>query len=315
MSRFTTSYNPTGGASASGDNDYKDRDGLLLDKFAVIEFTLARVGSYGGQFGEQIILNMDDVQVNEGVISERESDGKTKVWGWDQWFDRDPATMELVPYDDDGEITTAELPRRKSEDAGRNTFRYELGEGVLEGRDEPVEIGDRELWLKNQAKSRTVSKVLSTEGENIIEDKDDDNNWLSFDVGNEEFPLREELEGRRLILWFQPKTFTVEKGDEEEEVTYIDAFILDAETEAGITMINEESGEQSTIPEPTAEEADESSDTSSAEEGFPQEIEELIEVFRRTEQTSRESIEPIVQAEAPDGYDVDMDAVMDAVTT
>jgi hypothetical protein len=314
MSRFTTSYNPTGGASASGDNDYKDRDGLLLDKFAVIEFTLARVGSYGGQFGEQIILNMDDVQVNEGVISERESDGKTKVWGWDQWFDRDPATMELVPYDDDGEITTAELPRRKSEDAGRNTFRYELGEGVLEGRDEPVEIGDRELWLKNQAKSRTVAKVLSTEGENIIEDKDDDNNWLSFDVGNEEFPLREELEGRRLILWFQPKTFTVEKGDEEEEVTYIDAFILDAETEAGITMINEESGEQSTIPEPTAEEADESSDTSSAEEGFPQEIEELIEVFRRTEQTSRESIEPIVQAEAPDGYDVDMDAVMDAVT-
>jgi hypothetical protein len=257
---------------------------------------------------------MDDVQVNEGVISERESDGKTKVWGWDQWFDRDPATMELVPYDDDGEITTAELPRRKSEDAGRNTFRYELGEGVLEGRDEPVEIGDRELWLKNQAKSRTVAKVLSTEGENIIEDKDDDNNWLSFDVGNEEFPLREELEGRRLILWFQPKTFTVEKGDEEEEVTYIDAFILDAETEAGITMINEESGEQSTIPEPTAEEADESSDTSSAEEGFPQEIEELIEVFRRTEQTSRESIEPIVQAEAPDGYDVDMDAVMDAVT-
>lgn len=315
MSRFTTSYNPTGGASASSDNDYKDRDGLLLDKFAVIEFTLARVGSYDGQFGEQIILNMDNVQVNEGVISERESDGKTKVWGWDQWFDRDPATMELVPYDDDGEITTAELPRRKSEDAGRNTFRYELGEGVLEGRDEPVEIGDRELWLKNQAKSRTVAKVLSTEGENIIEDKDDDNNWLSFDVGNEEFPLREELEGRRLILWFQPKTFTVEKGDEEEEVTYIDAFILDAETEAGITMINEESGEQSTIPEPTAEEADESSDTSSAEEGFPQEIEELIEVFRRTEQTSRESIEPVVNAEAPDGYDVDMDAVMDAVTS
>jgi hypothetical protein len=275
------------------------------------------VSAYDGQYGEQIILNMDNVEVREGVMSEREKDGKVKLWGWDQWFDRDPATQELIPYDEGGEITTDELPRRKTEDAGRNTFRYEITEGLLEGRDDPVEIGDRELWLSNQAKTRTVAKVLSKHGKSIIKNKSDNRDWLSIDSANEDFPLREDLEGRRLMMWFQPTSFTIEEKGEEKTVTYIDTVILDAETEAGITMLNDESSEQSTIPEPGSESESESTttDTSSNPEDFPPAIQDLVDMFRRTEQTSRESIEPIVNAEAPDGYDVDMDAVMAAVTS
>lgn len=68
-------------------------------------------------------------------------------------------------------------------------------EGVLEGRDDPVEIGDLELWLDNVKKARTFTKVLSSRGHDVVDqdNKNDDRNWLDAE-DDDEFALREELE-------------------------------------------------------------------------------------------------------------------------
>ena len=323
----TTDYNPTGGSSGGG--DYKDRDSMLLGQYAIIEFDLDRVGVYEGNYGKQMILNMDDVEVREGVITERTGDGdgeegKLKVYGWDKWYSRDEDTMDLIPFDGSDEITIDELGRRVSEDAGSDTYKYRIEEGILEGRDQPADVGDRELWLSNGKKTRTLAKVLSERGHDIVDDdnKRDSREWLNAD-DDDEFQLRPELEDRRLMLWF--KQTTLEPNDDndlDEPVTFIDSVLLDAETEAGITIKNDESDGDEADDE--AADADDGDDEAAEDAGtepdspdrdYPEDVNQVLDMFSRTGQTDRDSIESIVRDEAPADFDVDMDEIMDEIET
>jgi hypothetical protein len=318
MSRFgSTSYNPSG--STSDTEDYKERDSILLGKYAILSAEIDSVGVYDGNWGLNMILNFDNAEVVEGVVGNRienaddEQDDKTKIMGWDRWYDRND-DMELVPFEDGGEISTDELGRRVTEEYGGDTYKYEIEDGILEEEDEPAEIGDVELWLSNGKKARTLAKVLSQKGHDIIEDKEDDRHWLNA-ADRDTFQLREELEGRRIMFWFEQTTLAAEEIDDlDEDVTFTDAVILDAETEAPITIPNDADGGES--GDSGEEEADTESETDEAdteEEDFPRDVDELIDMFARTGQDERGSVEELVLDEAPEDYEVDMDAVMGAI--
>lgn len=301
---------------------------MLLGQYAIVESGLARVGVYDGQYGKTLILNLDDTVINEGVITERiddgngNADGKVKVFGWDKWYDRDE-NMELVPFDEGGEITVDNLGRRVTEEAGGSTYKYEVTEGVLEGRDEPVSIGDREIWLSNGKKARTLAKVFSKHGHDVVdeENKRDDSSWLIAD-DEDSFGLRDELEDRRVMFWFEQNTLKADDVEGlDQDVTFTDSVVLDAETEAGITIQNGDGGGNGGGGDGGGTTDDTNSDDASVDaasngdgiEGFPEAIDELVDMFARTNQTNRESIETLVMDEAPADYTVDMNAVMAAV--
>jgi hypothetical protein len=253
------------------------------------------------------------VQVNEGVVTERLSDEKVKVFGWDRWFDRDE-NMELQPLPGQDAVSEAELPSVESTTAGNDTYRYSIADSVLEGRDDPVDIGDRELWLTNAKKTRTIAQVLSERGQSIINDnaKRDDDDYLKAET-DEQFMLRDELQGRRLMLWFEDVTIPAEELDDEQDeaITFTDSVILDAETETGITMDN-----AAVVEDEADEEQEEEREAVAADGGgssFPEALDDLISMFARNNQTDRERVETMVQSEAPDGYTVNMDSVMTAI--
>ena len=293
---------------------------MLLGQYAVLEFDLARVGVYDGNWNQNMILSMDNVEVIEGVIGERIDDDKTKVFGWDKWFDRDEETMELQPLPGQDEVSEDALPAVESTEAGGNTYRYQIKEGLMEGQDDPVSIGDKELWLTGGKKVRTLAKVLSERGHDIINEdsKNDDFGWLNAE-SEDEFELREELEGRRIMMWFEDVHVPLEELDDsfDEPLNFIDSVVLDAKTEAGITIKNDESDDG--VAESASEETedaggDDSEETAESASGsFPAEISDLIEMFARTGQTNRESIESMVTDAAPSSYEVDMDEVMAAI--
>lgn len=317
MSRFgNTTYNATGSTNTQ---DYKDREPMLMGRYVILEATLEKVGVYSGNFGKSLILNMDDVEVLEGVITSRtdngdgEADEKTKLFGWDKWYDRDE-NMELVPFEEGGEISTDDLGRRVTEEAGGDTYKYEIEGAVLEGRDEPVDIDDRELWLGNGKKSRTLAKVFSQRGHDIIDqdNKRDDREWLNAEDDGD-FALRPELEGRRIMFWFEQTTLSADEVDDlDQDVTFTDAVVLDAETETPITIVNDdEEGDADGDADST-----DTDDESGAESGvtdLPADVEELVDMFARTGQDDRDSIENIVSEEAPSDYEVDMDLIMSEI--
>lgn len=328
MSRFkSTDYNPTGsttGSSSSG--DYKERDAFLLDRMAIITFELDSVGVYDGNYGQTMILNMDDVEVNEGVLSERLDDEKIKVFGWDNWFDRDEDTFELQPLPGQDTVKDEDLPSVESQSAGGEKYRYAITDALMEGRDEPVSIGDGELWLTNGKKTRTLAKVLSQMGHDAVSDENEreDHGWLNAET-EAEFQLRDELQGRRLMMWFEQVTIPAEDmdDDQDEDITFTDTVLLDAKSESGITIANGDGGgtvggDDSTgggsgnATDAADEPADGASgdDSDDEEASYPNAIDGLLDVFARNNQNDREKVSSAVRNEAPDDYDVDMDAVM-----
>lgn len=93
---------------STGDGDYEERDQLLVGKHAIITAEIGGVG-VNDQFGASAVLNLDNVEVIQGVVTDREGSAKKKVYGWSNWFDRDEETGELVPFDEGGEISIDEL--------------------------------------------------------------------------------------------------------------------------------------------------------------------------------------------------------------
>jgi len=324
MSKFGNTNYSADTSSSSNNNDFKDREPFLLSTYSIITFTLADVGVYGGDYGDTLILNMDDVEVLEGVVGNRikqngeDCRDKTKVFDWGRWFDRDDE-MELMPFDEDGEVSTAEIGRRVTDEAGSNTYKYEIEEGVLEVRDDPVEIGDKELWLSNQKKSRTLAKVLSERGHDAVDDdnKTEDYGWLTAE-NQADFALRPELEGREIMMWFEEVTLEPEEdNDIEEEVTFRDSVILDAETETGIVIQNDEESENAAMESTTTSQSQTATDGGMAtpdnpysDVDLPTAVDSLIDSFAASGTDNRDSIENVVSDAAPDDYELDMDVVM-----
>lgn len=310
MSLLSTDYNSggsTGGDSSSGDG-YEDRPRISLNNYAIISFTVGELSEYTGDYGQNVYVDLDDVELIHGLYYDRKwsgpggaddyDDKMMKLFGFGSWFEtNDDGTLEE-------EIDEKFINHRITENFGKNEFPYEYVDRVQEG-DDPIEVGNMDMKLSNSTKNRTFLKVLTTAGHDVIDDKDDGFSWADAD----NIQLRPDIQGRRLILFYKHKTFTPEGDD--EEVTYTDAVVLDAETGAGVTIQNGDS--DSSGSSGSFDDSDDESDSSgtlggndddSLPEGVPEEADEIIDFMARTNETDPDGVDQLVSGEA-DEYDLD----------
>lgn len=313
MSLLSKDY--SSGSSTSGsdnDGDYEDRDKLSLANYAMASFVVSDLSENTGDWGQHIYADIDDVKLMHGMLYDRtwspdDDDGSyeddtMKLFGFGSWFEtNEDGTLAE-------EIDEKFINHRITEKFGSNEFPYEFVELTTEGDDE-IEMGNMTMKLGNSTKFRTFLKVITTAGHDIVDDEDDDFDWAN----ENNLQLRDDIEGRRLVLFFKQKSFTPDGQD--EEVTYTDAVILDAETGAGVTIQN---GSSSSGGSSSDDDTDDDSsggtlggnDGDELPDGVPEEADEIIDFMARTEETDRDSVESLVSGEADD---YDLDAVVEEV--
>lgn len=312
MSLFETDYNSGGStdsnSSGSGDGDYEDRYSLKLANYAIVSFEVTRLAEYThGQNGQSMIVDLDDVEVIHGAAYDRfynddeEEDMTKKVFGFDSWFDIDENGQLAEEFDEEF------VPKRDSETHVGNNYPYELIDYTLEEDDNVLDLGNMTMWMSNSTKYRTFAKVVTPDGHDIVADKEDDFDWLA----TEEPELRDDLEGRRIVMFFKQESFTPDGDD--EEVEYFDATILDEKTGEGITIQNGSSGGSSDDSGSSSGDSGsiggDDSDDGGLPDGVPDEADQIIDFMADTDETAKENVESLIEGEAP-GQDYDTDAVI-----
>lgn len=313
MSLFDTQYNSNGSTNNSGSDsdseDYEDRRSLKLGKYGIVSFELDSLSTWdGGNYGTSLIVDVNDVKVIDGMVYDRtkgNDDDTIKVFGYDKWFQTD-GNGQL-----EEEVTDKLVNHRITEEFGGTQYPYEFLDRTTQD-DDPVELGDMTMWLSNGTKNRTFAKVVTPQGHDIINEKNDNHNWLARDDPQ----IRDDLEGRRLILFYEKDSFNPDDADEPVEFT--DAVILDEETRAGITIKNGSSSSSGNASSSSGSESEASSSGSvggngSLPEGVPDELDDIIGFIARTGDQNAENVQQLVQSELNDDTsmdDVDLDAVM-----
>jgi hypothetical protein len=276
-----------------------------------VSFEVTRANEHTGDYGQNVYLDLDNVRVKHGMVYDRQwvPDGETedtyddttmKVFGFGKWFDtNDDGTL-------DEEIQEKFINHRISESFGSNTFPYEFESLTKEGDDE-IEMGNMSMKLKNSTKFRTILKVITTAGHDVINDKDDDFDWAD----ENRIELRDDLDSKRIVLFYKKQSFTPDGDD--EEVTYTDAVLLDESTGAGITIQNGDSdGGSSSSENKDASEGGTlgGNDDDALPEGVPEEADSIIDFLARTNENNPSEVDSLVASEADD---YDLDAVVEEV--
>jgi uncharacterized membrane protein YgcG len=303
MSLYSTDYNSgssnDNNSGSSNDGDFEERDSLKMGKYTMLSFVVDRLSEYTGQYGQQLIIEMNDVEVMDGIVMDRgpsdPDDDTKKVFGWETWFN----------VDENGQLTENvdenDVPSRHAESFGSNDFTYELEGAVKEG-DDPIPLGNLEMWVNNQTKFRTFAKVVTPLGHAVVSDKDDDMEWLSTD----KLEIRDDLQDRRIVMFFREESFTPDGQD--EAVEYTDATILDADSGAPITISNSSSGSSGNGSSDDGGSSGGSVGGSSSglPDGVPEAADEMIDFMARTDQTDPEEIETVIDSEVGDvSYDLE----------
>jgi len=306
MSLFSTDYNSGSASGGNSGGNYEERDSLKLANYAILSFEVSRLNEYtGSQYGQSVFVDVDDVRVKHGLAYDRfkdDDDDTVKVFGFGKWFQtNEDGTLAEEASED-------LINKRISEEFGGEQYPYEYEGHTTEDADEEIELGNMSFSLSNSTKYRTFLKVITEAGHDVIDDKEDDFNWANED----RLSIRDDLEGRRMVLFFKKESFTPD--GEDEPITYTDAVVLDANTGAGITIQNGDSdGDDSSDDESEDEDASGTlggNDDDSLPEGVPEEADEIIDFMARTEETDPESVDQLVSGEADD---YDLDAVVEEV--
>jgi hypothetical protein len=297
MSLLTTDYNSGSSDDENSGGDFEERESLKLSNYAIISFEVSRLNQYtGSQYGQSVFVDVDDVRVKHGLVYDRfhsDDDDTMKIFGFGKWFKTNADGTLAEDVQDDL------LNKRISEEFGGKEYPYELDGYTTEDVDEEIEMGDMSMSLSNSTKYRTFLKVITKAGHDVIDDKDDEYNWAD----ENELELRDDILGRRIVLFYKLNTFTPDGDD--EEVTYTDAVILDEETGAGITIQN---GSSSSSSSSSSTSTDTSGGTvggdSGLPDGVPEAADDIVDFLARTGETDRDSIDDLVSGEA-DEYDLD----------
>ena len=296
MSLFNTDYNSGSSSGSSNGGDYEERDSLKMTNYAIVSFEVDRLAEYtGSQYGQSVFVDLNDVQVHHGLVYDRfygDDDDTIKVFGFGKWFQ----TNEDGTLDE--EIQDELINRRISEEFGGNQFPYEYVDHVTEDNDDVIDLGNMSFSLGNSTKYRTMLKVFSKSGHDAIDDKEDEYNWAD----ENEIELRDDLEGRRLLMFFKQESFVPD--GEDEAIDYTDAVILDAETGAGVTIQNGESDSSGSDDEEESGGTVGGDDDDGLPEGVPEEADDIIDFMARTNETDPDQVEQLVSGEA-DEYDLD----------
>lgn len=361
MSRYN-SYNGSGVGSSTSSGDFDDIT-LKLQKFSAISVVGQRVNAFDSQYGDTFVVGFEDVKVLDGIVFQRDDKPDTwKVFSPGKFFNVDPDTG-LVLNKDGNEMSADEIlnhPRVLgfSETFGGNDYFYtpvgvavEAADDIavnndldVETEDNAIVVGEVSMLLKNKSWVRTLAKLLTAEGDDIINDngesredgnpKYEQHGWLT----TMEPTLRDGIEGREMEL------FVIEETQEfnGEDVTYSTPILLDKKTGERITIDNfgdDADGDDAAAdtaeepaasePEPEAEpepakatdggaaaqpaepETDEA-DEAEAEDGdanVPAVLDDLINYFARTDgSVTPDELREFAEDEVDNPDDVDWEA-------
>ncbi|WP_372614457.1 hypothetical protein [Halomonas sp.] len=323
--------------SGTGSGNSKDFDDitLKLQKYSAIRVNGKRVNAFDSQYGDKFVIGFDDVEVLDGIVFQRDDKANTwKVFSPGKFFNVDPDTGKVYEQaeEDENEMSAQDIlehPRVLgfSETFGSDDYFYtpvgvvlEATEDIamnedidVESTDEPtIVVGEVSMLLSNKSWVRTLAKLLTEQGNNIIEKtENEDGNEVAVTESHGwlttmDPELRAGIAGREMELFIIEET----QDFNGEEVTYTTPILLDSKTGERITIDNldgegdDDAQEAEEAPaddadtsdddSPTDEsEADEAADTDdegddetgSVEGEFPDELESLLDYFAKTDGT------------------------------
>jgi hypothetical protein len=199
MSRYNQ-HSGSGTGSSSNDGDFDDTT-LKLQKYSAIRVTGKRVNAFDSKYGDKFIVGFDDVEILDGIVFQREDEQDTwKVFSPGKFFAVDSDTgkvYEKAVEQDDGSMEfknemsaqdILEHPRVLgfSETFGGNDYFYQPVGVVVEATgsiatnddlhvettDQPsIAVGEVSMLLSNKSWVRTIAKLLTEQGNDIIAPK------------------------------------------------------------------------------------------------------------------------------------------------
>ena len=277
MSRYNQHSGSGTGSSTSGDFDDIT---LKLQKYSAIRVTGDRVNAFDSQYGDKFIAGFDDVEILDGIVFQRDNKpGTWKVFSPGKFFNVDPDTgrvYEQATPGDNGVEYTNEMSAQEiidhprvvgfSETFGGNDYFYTPVGAIVEKSgdmatnndlevkttSDSIVVGEVSMLLSNSSWVRTLAKLITTDGDDIIAKEEGDygnmvsvtesHGWLT----NMDPELREGIEGREMELFIIEETAEFD----DEEVQYLTPILLDAKTGERITIDNYDGDESESESEP-----------------------------------------------------------------
>ena len=289
MSRYNQHSGSGTGSSTSGDFDDIT---LKLQKYSAIRVTGDRVNAFDSQYGDKFIAGFDDVEILDGIVFQRDNKpGTWKVFSPGKFFNVDPDTgkvYEQATPGDNGVEYSNEMSAQEildhprvvgfSETFGGNDYFYTPVGAIVEKSgdmatnndlevkttSDSIVVGEVSMLLSNKSWVRTLAKLITTDGDDIIAKEEGDNGnmvsvteshgWLT----NMDPELREGIEGREMELFIIEETAEFD----DEEVQYLTPILLDGKTGERITIDNFDGDESESESESdTASEAEDEADS------------------------------------------------------
>ena len=283
MSRYNQHSGSGTGSSTSGDFDDIT---LKLQKYSAIRVTGDRVNAFDSQYGDKFIADFDDVEILDGIVFQRDDKlGTWKVFSPGKFFNVDPDTgkvYEQATPGDNGVEYSNEMSAQEildhprvigfSETFGGNDYFYTPVGAIVEGSgdmatnndlevkttSDSIVVGEVSMLLSNSSWVRTLAKLITTDGDDIIAKEEGDygnmvsvtesHGWLT----NMDPELREGIEGREMELFIIEETAEFD----DEEVQYTTPILLDAKTGERITIDNfdgDDDDDDESVAESTSE--------------------------------------------------------------
>jgi len=242
------------------DNDQENNKPLKLEPPCMIRVTLDGLFASNSEWGQSLGIPMQDATLVDGIFTKGESEnsfdvdnntGSLKVLSWDAEMSVPEITADTTPDD---------LPNVVQRNYVGNTYKYEVLAARLE-EDKDVgnpSVPEEEPELGNviyfagatdngpKSATKTLAKILSAQGSDVVIDEDSQDAWLDEDVA-----LRSDLMGREVIIAMTKRTA------DETGRTFHHPFVLDGKTRVPIFTNNEVSDDE---PEEDDEEEVEESD-------------------------------------------------------
>jgi len=330
MSRYNQHSGSGTGSSTSGDFDDIT---LKLQKYSAIRVTGDRVNAFDSQYGDKFIAGFDDVEILDGIVFQRDNKpGTWKVFSPGKFFNVDPDTgkvYEQATPGDNGVEYSNEMSAQEildhprvigfSETFGGNDYFYTPVGAIVEGSgdmatnndlevkttSDSIVVGEVSMLLSNSSWVRTLAKLITADGDDIIAKEEGDNGdmvsvteshgWLT----NMDPELREGIEGREMELFIIEET--AEFGD--EEVQYTTPILLDAKTGERITIDNfdgdeSESESESDTASEAEDEADSEAEQTATADGGTQAASTSDDSATESTETTESADEPEVADEA-----------------
>jgi hypothetical protein len=279
-SSYDDSNDNDNSGSDNGGDDQPDLN-LTLTPYSPIEGDLTRVFGNSNSWGQSLGVKMENVELVDGCLYHDPEKGKHKVFSWREVIGIDPSNPESPDVD------VSDANKFLVKTYGSTEKRYEFVDAaVMANGDEPIPIGNAILWYGGsdqygaKSASKTLAKILTTYGSDMVVDPKDINNWLADTSGDN--VLRPDLQGRRVGL------FEIKKQSNSSDRKYNHAIVKDVETGIDVKPASASQSDQGTLDSTDAPEATEEAEAAPVADGgsaVAVEVPAAIEDFISTCQT------------------------------